>query len=229
MLARRSYTIPLPSGASLALGERCLVMGVLNVTPDSFSDTSPTDAARAIDAALAMEAAGADLIDIGGESTRPGADAVPAPEESARILPVIAGLAGTLRIPMSVDTYKAGVARAAIGQIPLGERSLAATERMLAILRAAGLPDQVVAYAADLIPLYVCAVAFEEAVQGASNWSPADIEHFVSELRGWFGALPADRFPHIVALAGPLTTGAGDDRFEFGVQVIVAGLASFLP
>jgi len=122
-----------------------------------------------------------------------------------------------------------GVARAAIGQIPLGERSLAATERMLAILRAAGLPDQVVAYAADLIPLYVCAVAFEEAVQGASNWSPADIEHFVSELRGWFGALPADRFPHIVALAGPLTTGAGDDRFEFGVQVIVAGLASFLP
>ena len=90
-------------------------MGILNVTPDSFADaTHLTDAARAVDAALRMEADGADLIDVGGESTRPGAEPVSATEELARILPVLRGLAGRLRIPVSVDTYKADVARAAL-------------------------------------------------------------------------------------------------------------------
>jgi dihydropteroate synthase len=112
---RRSYTIRLPSGSALELGTRPLVMGILNVTPDSFADaTHLTDVRRAVDAALQMEAEGADLIDIGGESTRPGADPVSAAEECARILPVIAGLHGRLRIPMSVDTYKADVAQAAL-------------------------------------------------------------------------------------------------------------------
>ena len=121
-----------------------------------------------------------------------------------------------------------GVARAAIGQIPLGEHALYSTDRILAILRAAGLPDQVCAYAVDFISLYVCAVAFEEAVQGAASWTPEDVEKFVSELRDWFAALPADRYPNIVALAAPLTAGGGDERFEFGVKVIVGGLAAFL-
>lgn len=123
-----------------------------------------------------------------------------------------------------------GLARASIGSIPLGEGALETTDRILAILRAAGMPDQVAAYAVDLIPLYVTAVAFEESVQGAAEWSADDIEKFTSELGKWFGSLPADRFPHIVALAGALTAGGGtDERFEFGVQVIVAGLASFIP
>ena len=90
-------------------------MGVLNITPDSFADTLHlTDPARAIDAALRMEAEGADLIDIGGESTRPGADPVPADEELSRILPVFEGLAGRLRVPISIDTTKADVAAAAV-------------------------------------------------------------------------------------------------------------------
>ena len=90
-------------------------MGILNVTPDSFADAAHlTDAARAVDAALRMEADGADLIDVGGESTRPGAEPVSATEELARILPVLRGLAGRLRIPVSVDTYKADIARAAL-------------------------------------------------------------------------------------------------------------------
>jgi dihydropteroate synthase len=90
-------------------------MAILNVTPDSFADSTPlTDAARAVDAALSMEADGADLIDVGGESTRPGSQPVSAGEELARILPVLRGLAGRLRIPVSVDTYKADVARAAL-------------------------------------------------------------------------------------------------------------------
>jgi dihydropteroate synthase len=99
----------------LHLGERPLVMGILNVTPDSFAEIrAKVDPDRAVAAALEMEAEGADLIDVGGESTRPGADPLSAADELARILPVLAGLAGRLRVPLSVDTYKADVARAAL-------------------------------------------------------------------------------------------------------------------
>jgi dihydropteroate synthase len=112
---RRPYLVSLPNNRQLQLGERCLIMGVLNVTPDSFGDASHiTDPAQAIDAALRMEAEGADLIDVGGESTRPGADVVRVDEELARVLPVLRGLAGRLEIPISIDTSKAAVARAAI-------------------------------------------------------------------------------------------------------------------
>jgi dihydropteroate synthase len=90
-------------------------MGILNVTPDSFADSSPLlDPANAVAAALRMEADGADLIDIGGESTRPGADPVPADEELRRVLPVLRALHGRIGIPISIDTYKADVARAGI-------------------------------------------------------------------------------------------------------------------
>jgi len=113
---RQSFTVPLAHGRSLALGERCLVMGIVNVTPDSFAESSRLlEPGAAVDAALRMEAEGADLVDVGGESTRPGADPVSADEELARVLPVITGLAGRLRIPISVDTSKAAVARAAVG------------------------------------------------------------------------------------------------------------------
>jgi dihydropteroate synthase len=91
------------------------VMGILNVTPDSFSDGGRyLDPIRARDHALQMEAAGAAIIDIGGESTRPGAREVPTAEEIQRILPVIEALAGRLRVPISIDTRKADVAQAAI-------------------------------------------------------------------------------------------------------------------
>ena len=98
-----------PTAARSTLGERTLVMGILNVTPDSFADggAADLDAGRAVEAGLRMEADGADLIDIGGESTRPGAEPVAADEELARVVPVLAGLAGRLRVPISIDTYKA--------------------------------------------------------------------------------------------------------------------------
>jgi dihydropteroate synthase len=90
-------------------------MGVLNVTPDSFADGGRfVDPGRAVDAALRMEQAGADIVDIGGESTRPGAEAVDAAEERRRIEPVFEQLAGRIRIPLSIDTYKAEVAEAAL-------------------------------------------------------------------------------------------------------------------
>ena len=94
---------------------RTAIMGVLNVTPDSFYDGGRRlDSTQAIAAGVAMAAAGADIIDIGGESTRPGAAAVSEAEELARVLPVIRGLRREVSLPISIDTYKAAVARAAL-------------------------------------------------------------------------------------------------------------------
>lgn len=93
---------------------RCLVMGILNVTPDSFSDGGRcADARRAIDKGLELAAQGADIVDVGGESTRPGALPVPHDEERARILPVVRELARA-GVTLSVDTMHAPVARAAV-------------------------------------------------------------------------------------------------------------------
>jgi dihydropteroate synthase len=112
---RACYQIPLAGGGVLDLGSRPLVMGVLNVTPDSFADADHlSDPSRAVAAALALEAGGADLVDIGGESTRPGAEPVDADTEIERVAPVVEALHGRLRIPISVDTYKARVADAVL-------------------------------------------------------------------------------------------------------------------
>lgn len=90
-------------------------MGVLNVTPDSFSDGGKFFSLnRAVDAALEMEAAGADILDIGGESTRPGSNAISTREELARVLPVLHRLSGRLKIPISIDTRRSAIADAAI-------------------------------------------------------------------------------------------------------------------
>lgn len=114
MLPRRRYPLPLPD-RELSLGERTLVMGVLNVTPDSFAAGGlHLDPERAVEAALQLVADGADLVDIGGESTRPGAEPLPAEDELARVLPVLDRLAGRVRVPLSIDTYKAVVAEAAL-------------------------------------------------------------------------------------------------------------------
>lgn len=114
-MSRRPYRVPLADGGYLRLGSRTLVMGILNITPDSFSDGGRLlDPARAVETALQMEADGADLIDIGGESTRPGAVPVSADDELARVLPVLRGVAGKLGVPVSIDTSKARVAAAAI-------------------------------------------------------------------------------------------------------------------
>jgi dihydropteroate synthase len=114
MLKRRKFRLKLAS-RTLLLGERTLVMGVLNVTPDSFSDGGKFfDAERAIEQALAMECAGADLLDIGGESTRPGSAGTSAKEELARVLPVLQALRGRMKIPVSIDTQKREVAEAAL-------------------------------------------------------------------------------------------------------------------
>lgn len=114
MFHRKRFRLKLPA-RTLLLGERTLIMGVLNVTPDSFSDGGAfLDSEAAIARALQMEKDGADVVDIGGESTRPGAAPVTPEEELRRILPVIQVLRGKLRIPMSVDTRRADVAEGAL-------------------------------------------------------------------------------------------------------------------
>lgn len=114
MIRRRTFRLKLDS-RTLILGGRTLVMGVLNVTPDSFSDGGKFLAPEAaIERALTIETAGADLVDIGGESTRPGSGEVPAAEEIDRILPVLEGLKGKLKIPISIDTRRAAVAEIAL-------------------------------------------------------------------------------------------------------------------
>src|SRR5580693_1930462 len=96
---------------SLQLGDRALIVAILNVTPDSFSDGGKyADPDRALARALELEELGADIIDIGAESTRPGAARVNEAEELRRIVPVLKKLAGKLKTPLSVDTYKSAVA-----------------------------------------------------------------------------------------------------------------------
>jgi len=113
---RRQFTIVTGKDRTLELGRRTAVVGVLNLTPDSFSDGGAyADCGAATDRALEMEAEGADIVEIGAESTRPGARAVPADVELSRLLPVLERLAPRLRVPIAIDTYKSQVARVAIG------------------------------------------------------------------------------------------------------------------
>jgi dihydropteroate synthase len=114
---RAQFTLPLPGRRALHLGERTLVMGILNVTPDSFADGGLyNDPGAAEAAAVEMQARGADLIDVGGESTRPGAEGVSSQEEIARIQPVLKRLARAIQVPISVDTSKAQVAEIALAE-----------------------------------------------------------------------------------------------------------------
>ena len=114
MSSRKKFNLRLCSG-KLVLGERTLVMGVLNVTPDSFSDGGKFCAEeQAMQHAVQMERAGADLIDVGAESTRPGSEEISIDAELRRVLPVLRGLRRLLKIPISIDTQKSEVAESAL-------------------------------------------------------------------------------------------------------------------
>jgi len=131
-------------GHTLDLGRRTCIMGILNVTPDSFWDGGKyASAEQAIARARQMAAEGADLIDIGGESTRPSGQSVDAREESVRIRPVVEALVASLRIPISIDTRKASVARAMLeaGAHMVNDISaLAFDPEMADVVREAGVP-----------------------------------------------------------------------------------------
>src|SRR6185503_12224360 len=114
---RKVFTLEFPDGRTIELGKRTAIIGVLNITPDSFSDGGRNfEPERAIDRALELESEGADILEVGGESTRPGATRLPVLEELERVMPVLRGLAGRLSIPIAIDTYKSEVADAAFEQ-----------------------------------------------------------------------------------------------------------------
>jgi dihydropteroate synthase len=122
--------------------DRPLVMGIVNVTPDSFSDGGQFDsAAAAVTHGLSLVEQGADLLDVGGESTRPGAQPVPLAEELRRVLPVVQGLRARTEVPLSVDTSKAAVARACLeagAQVINDVTALRGDPDMAAVVRDAG-------------------------------------------------------------------------------------------
>lgn len=126
-----------------------------------------------------------------------------------------------------VLTRHRDVARVTLGSIPAGPNTLVVVEWMHALLREAGLPDRVVALVGDLAGLYVGAFAYEESLGLASpTGEELPPEQVLAMLRGYWSSLPAERFPHTLALLDVLFEGGPDERFEFGLDVIVRGLAS---
>jgi dihydropteroate synthase len=134
----------MPDGRVLDFNTRPLVMGVLNVTPDSFSDGGRfLDPDAAVQHAMEMVRDGVDILDVGGESTRPGSDPVPADEELERVVPVIGELARRCEVPVSIDTQKAAVARAALdagAQIVNDVSALRTDPEMAAVVAEADAP-----------------------------------------------------------------------------------------
>jgi len=131
-------------GHTLQLGKRTLIMGVLNVTPDSFYDGGRySNLRKAVERALEMVEEGADIIDIGGESSRPGANSVEEKEELERVIPVIKKLSSRIRVPISIDTYKSGVAKKAIdagASIVNDISALPMDEKMAKVIENSGVP-----------------------------------------------------------------------------------------
>jgi AcrR family transcriptional regulator len=121
-----------------------------------------------------------------------------------------------LRETRRVLTSRRDAGQLSMGRIPNGPNSLPVLDRTLAILRAAGLPAHVISYAADMFALYVGGFAFEESA-GTPQVAP-------EQIRAYWEALPADRFPNLVALATELTAGGSDERFEFALELLVLGL-----
>jgi hypothetical protein len=110
---------------------------------------------------------------------------------------------------------------------PVGPNTLVVNERILAILRAAGLPDRTAAYVVDLMSLYIGAFAFEESL-GLASPTGEDLpaEQVVEMIKGYFASLPPERFPNTLAIVDQLFAGDPDERFEFGLEVLVRGLAA---
>jgi AcrR family transcriptional regulator len=147
---------------------------------------------------------------------------LPAPDPSRWTEQVKEGVRGMRRV---LSAHR-DVARFAMARIPTRANALQSMERFIAVLRAGGLPDQVVAYAADILPLYATSTAFEESMfmERFGGEEAPDFGAFIDQLREYFAGLPRDRFPNLVELAGPLTRAEGDDRFEFGLDLLVRGL-----
>src|SRR3954466_14904546 len=117
-----------------------------------------------------------------------------------------------------------GIALLAMTHIPTGENALRSVESMLSLLKAGGASDQAAAYAADLLSLYVTAIAYEESLYRKLYSDPEHEQREVEQLAERFGALDAERFPTLAALGPAMTRGDGRERFGLGLDVIINGL-----
>ena len=116
-----------------------------------------------------------------------------------------------------------GVAALTLGRVALPASTLEALERSFAEFRAAGMPDEVSVFVGDLIGLYVAGTAYEMDMT-----PPGEADEFAAQFSGWLRSLPRDRFPNVTELAGKMVAGNAEDRFEWGLDVIVRGLASYV-
>jgi AcrR family transcriptional regulator len=114
-------------------------------------------------------------------------------------------------------------ALAGLGRIPTTPRTMAASEAICTVMRTGGLSDRAIALGLDAMMLYVCASAFEDSMFDRSM-SPEELRAYHESVHAFFAALPADRFPVLASLIGPMTGPGGDERFDFGLDVIIAGL-----
>jgi AcrR family transcriptional regulator len=117
-----------------------------------------------------------------------------------------------------------GLARLAMAHVPTGENALRVTESMLSMLKAGGVSDQAAAYAADLISMYVTAIAYEQALYAALYKDPEVEARDIARLAERFGSIPAERYPTMAALTEEMTTGDAEERFALGLDVIINGL-----
>jgi AcrR family transcriptional regulator len=145
---------------------------------------------------------------------------VPAPEPARWREQLVDLMTTTLR---TFERYP-GIARVALADIPNGTNGLRAVESMLGLLRAAGMSDQAAAWGADALSLYVTGTAVERSIERERGWSEAEHQAFYEGLQRTFEDLPAQAYPNIAALLPFLTTGGGDERFRFGVEVLLNGL-----
>ncbi len=194
-------------------------MGVVNVTPDSFAGSSPVDTDAAVAQALQLEADGADIIDVGGESTRPGAQPVAAADELARVLPVIQGLSGRLSIPLSIDTYKASVARAAVdaGAVMINDVSGLRLDPALGSVAAAG--------GAALVLMHSRGVP--QTMQSEAEYADLIVE-IAAELRASIATAVSSGVPIDRIIADPGIGFAKRPRHSYGVLGQLPALAAAL-
>ncbi len=218
----------MPYDLPFAWDARTYVMGIVNVTPDSFSGDGlyegGDDIMMAVARARAFEAAGADLIDVGGESTRPGHEPVDERTELARVVPAIRAIARAVSIPVSVDTYKAAVAAAALeagARVVNDVWALAADEAMAGVVARAEVPvilmhNQEGAAYRDLVPDVIAALA--RRVEAAKRAGVTRSRIIVDPGIG-FGKTAAhnleviDRLDEIKALGLPILLGPSRKRF----------------
>jgi AcrR family transcriptional regulator len=122
-----------------------------------------------------------------------------------------------------------GVAALTLGRVPTGPNVVRWAEWILALLRGAGIPDRIAAFAGDLIGLYLGATGYEAAMPPMTSptGEPLSLEERVAMIRGYFASLPPDQFPNVVATVDDLVGGGPDERFALGLDVILRGLASY--